>query len=329
MAMGTFILRRIVIMFPTLVMISVLAFIVIELPPGDFVTSYIQTLTTAGRNVDEKLIENIRHAYGLDRPVTVRYFMWVSRLVRGDFGFSLYYKAKVADLLSLRMPMTFMVAFMSLLFSWVIAFPIGVYSAVRQYSFGDYFWTILGFLGLATPNFLLALVLMFVASRYFNTSVGGLYSPEFQSAAMSFAKIWDFLKHLWVPMVVVGTAGTASLIRILRANLLDELKKPYVEMQRAKGLTEKKLIIKYPLRIAVNPFISSIGWILPSFISGTVITAVVLDLPTAGPLFLQAIRAQDMPLAGAFIMLTGGLTVVGMLVSDIMLAIVDPRVRYG
>ena len=327
--MGAYIARRVLIMLPTLVLISILAFLVIELPPGDFVTSYVQTLMTAGRQVDDAMIENIRHAYGLDRPVTVRYFLWISRLVRGDFGFSLFFKASVGEMLALRMPMTFLVTLLSLAFSWVVAFPIGVYSAVRQYSFGDYFWTVLGFLGLATPNFLLALVLMFVAARYFSTSVGGLFSPEFESAAFSLGKLWDFLKHVWVPMLVVGTAGTASLIRILRANLLDELKKPYVEMQRAKGVPEGRLIFKYPLRIAVNPFISSIGWILPQFVSGTVIVAVVLNLPTAGPLFLQAIRAQDMPLAGAFIMLTGIMTIVGMLVSDIVLAIVDPRIRYG
>ena len=327
--MGAYIARRVLIMLPTLVLISILAFVVIELPPGDYVSSYVQTLMQAGRNVDDALIENIRHAYGLDRPVAVRYFLWISRLLRGDFGFSLFFKASVGELLALRLPMTFLVTLFSLVFSWLVAFPIGVYSAVRQYSFGDYFWTVIGFLGLATPNFLLALVLMFVAAKYFDTSVGGLYSPEFQTVAFSLAKLWDFLKHVWVPMVVVGTAGTASLIRILRANLLDELKKPYVEMQRAKGVPEGKLIIKYPLRIAVNPFISSIGWIVPSFISGTVITAVVLDLPTAGPLFLQAIRAQDMPLAGAFIMLTGALTIIGMLVSDIVLAMVDPRIRYS
>jgi peptide/nickel transport system permease protein len=324
-----YVLRRIAVMFLVLVAVSVCAFAIIQLPPGDFLTDYIAALQMRGTSVDQAEVEALRHQYGLDRPIYAQYLRWMSKIVRGDMGWSFSYRRPVSDLLQERLPMTILISVLSLLFVYVVAVPIGIYSATRQYSLFDYGFTFTGFIGLATPNFLLALVLMFVAAKYLSTSVGGLLSPEFESAAFSLGKLWDFFKHVWVPIVVVGTAGTASLIRILRANLLDELKKPYVEMQRAKGVPEGRLIIRYPLRVAVNPFISSIGWILPQFVSGTVITAVVLNLPTAGPLFLQAVRAQDMPLAGAFIMLTGFLTIIGMLASDIVLAIVDPRIRYG
>ena len=315
-------------MIPTVFIISILTFFVIELPPGDYVSRYVGILEQQGRDIDQETVENLRRMYGLDKPTFVRYFIWIGKFMTGDMGFSLEFRKSVAEILGMRFAMTVTVTLASMLFTWLVAFPIGVYSAVRQYSVGDYFWTVIGFLGLAIPNFLFALVLMFFSARYLNISVGGLFSREFQEAPWSILKMVDLLKHIWIPMIVVGSAGTAGLIRILRANLLDELKKTYVELARAKGLKEARLLIKYPLRIAINPFIASVGWILPSLVSGTVITAIVLDLPTAGPIYLRAIRAEDMPLAGAFIMLIAILTVIGTLISDILLAIVDPRIRY-
>ena len=323
-----YVIRRVILMIPTVFLISIIAFIVIELPPGDYVSYYVLELESRGMDVSDAMVENIRSQYGLDKPVYIRYVTWFTKFIRGDLGFSLQWKRPVAELLGSRLLMTVVVTLTSLAFTWVVAFPIGIHSAIRQCSIFDYIFSVVGFLGLAIPNFLFALVLMFLTSKYFHIGVGGLFSRQFETAPWSIAKVFDLAKHLWVPMIVVGTAGTASLIRILRANLLDELKKPYVELARAKGLKESRLVIKYPLRIAINPFISSVGWILPSLISAEVITAVVLDLPTSGPIFLQALRNQDMPLAGAFIMLTGILTVIGTLLSDILLAIVDPRIRY-
>jgi peptide/nickel transport system permease protein len=324
----SYIVRRVLLAVPTIIAISVIAFIVIELPPGDYASTYVMRQQWAGREVTPEMEEVLRHRWGLDRPAYVRYFFWVRNFVTGDFGQSHDLGVPVRDVLLSRLAGTMLVTVAALLFSWLTAFPIGLYSALRQYSAGDYFWTFAGFLGLSIPNFLLALVLMFVSFRYLGAGIGGLFSAEYQEAPWSLAKVFDLLQHLWIPVVVVGTAGTASLIRILRANLLDELKKPYVEAARARGLNEIRLVIKYPLRIAVNPFVSSIGWVLPSLISGAVITAVVLDLPTAGPIFLQALRSEDMALAGAFVVLIGVMTVAGILISDIILAILDPRIRY-
>ena len=321
-------MRRVLLAVPTIIAISVIAFIVIELPPGDYASTYVMRQQWAGREVTPEMEEVLRHRWGLDRPAYIRYFFWVKNFVTGDFGLSHDLGVPVRDVLLSRLAGTVLVTVAALLFSWLTAFPIGLYSALRQYSAGDYFWTFAGFLGLSIPNFLLALVLMFVSFRYLGAGIGGLFSAEYQEAPWSLAKVFDLLQHLWIPVVVVGTAGTASLIRILRANLLDELKKPYVEAARARGLNEIRLVIKYPLRIAVNPFVSSIGWVLPSLISGAVITAVVLDLPTAGPIFLQALRSEDMALAGAFVVLIGVMTVAGILISDIILAILDPRIRY-
>lgn len=326
--MYSYIVRRCLIMIPTLFAISILVFIVIELPPGDVVAIRLQRLMRM--NETQEMIENWRHRYGLDRPAYVRYWRWISRFVTGDLGYSLSWSMQVYDVIAERFVLTAVISLLSLLFTWVMAFPIGIFSAVRQYSLGDYFWTVIGFLGLAIPNFLLALILMFLSYKYFpDLGVGGLFSQQFEGAPWSLAKVVNFLGHLWVPILVVGTAGTASLVRILRANLIDELKKPYVEMARSKGLSEVKVILKYPLRIAINPFLSTVGWVLPSLISGTVITAVVLGLPTAGPIFLDALRTQDMQLAGAFVMLSAALAVIGTLISDILLAIVDPRIKYS
>lgn len=326
--MLSYIIRRLLLMIPTIFAISIVAFIVIELPPGDYISTYTMQQEWGGRKVTEEQAANLRYRYGLDKPAYVRYFMWIKKFVRGDFGFSLEWGRPVGEILLSRLALTILVTMSAFLFSWIVAFPIGIYSALRQYSTGDYFWTFVGFLGLSIPNFLFALVLMFLSYKYFDTGIGGLFSQELQNAPWSWAKFVDLLRHLWVPTIVIGTAGTASIIRILRANMLDELQKAYVEMARAKGLSEMKLVLKYPLRIAINPIISSVGWVVPSLVSGAVITAVVLDLPTAGPIFLQALRNQDMALAGAFVMLIGIMTVVGILISDIILAILDPRIRY-
>lgn len=325
--MFAYLSRRFLLMIPTLLIISIISFIIIELPPGDIVTTRLAQMTR--QKVSQELIENLRHRYGLDRPVYVRYFIWISNFVRGDFGYSLYWNKPVKDLILSRFALTALISLLSLFFTWVMAFPIAIYSAVRQYSLADFFWTVVGFLGLAIPNFLLALVLMVLSYKYFpNLGIGGLFSSQFQGAAWSWGKFVNLLGHLWVPVVVIGTAGTAGLIRIVRANLLDELKKAYVQTARAKGVSEVRLILKYPVRMAINPFFSTVGWVLPSLIAGETITAVVLGLPTAGPLFLQALRAQDMQLAGAFVMLCAILTIMGTLISDILLVIVDPRIRY-
>ena len=324
-----YIARRLLLMIPTLFLISILAFTIIELPPGDFVPSRIMALLEDGNSVSLAEVENLRHIYGLDKPLYLRYWWWISKFVRGDFGYSLSWGRSVWDLLASRFALTALLALLSLLFTWAVAFPIGIYSAVRKYSLADYFWTCIGFLGLAVPNFLFALVLLFLTYTYFpNVGVGGLFSDEFQLASWSWAKFLNFLSHLWIPIVIIGTAGTAGLIRILRANLIDELKKPYVVMARAKGISEVRVILKYPVRIAINPFLSTVGWVLPSLIAGETITAIVLGLPTAGPLFLGALRVQDMQLAGAFVMLSATLAIIGTLFSDILLAAVDPRIRY-
>ena len=326
--MGAYIVRRLLLVAPTLLVISIIAFVIIELPPGDYVSNYIDQLEQQGTLTSEEMAESFRHRFGFDRPGSVRYLLWVGRFVRGDFGFSLDHRMPVREVLLSRLALTMVVALASLLFSWIVAFPIAVYSATHQYSVGDYFWTFVGFIGLSIPNFLFALVLMILSVKYLDTGVGGLFSQHYQQAGWSLGKVLDLLKHLWIPAIVVGTASTAGLIRILRANLLDELKKPYVDMARAKGVAEVRLVFKYPVRVAINPFISSIGWVLPFLVSGAIVTSVVLDLPTAGPIFLRALRAQDMPMAGAFVMLIGFLTTIGTLVSDILLAILDPRIRF-
>lgn len=315
-------------MIPTLWLISVLSFFIIELPPGDFVTNEIQRMQAQGIYSEEEML-NMRIRYGLDKPLLGRYVKWFGDFIVGDFGFSLSYQRHVRDLLMGRFFLTAMISLLSMLFAWAIAFPIGILSAIRQYSVWDNFWTFIGLLGLATPNFLIALVFMVLSYQWFpELEVGGLFSSQYMYEPWSWGKLVDFLGHLWIPVVVVGTAGTAGTIRITRANLLDELKKPYVEMARSKGMSELRVILKYPLRISLNPFFAGIGGILPALIAGETITAVVLSIPTAGPLVLEALFKQDMHLAGAYIMLVSTFTVVGTLVSDIVLAIVDPRIRY-
>ena len=324
-----FIVRRLLAMIPYLFALSIVIFVLIELPPGDFATTYAAQLSASGETVDAATIENLRHRFGLDQPVYVQYWRWISGVMRGDFGYSFQWQEPVSQLIWGNMGLTVLVTLSTLMFTWAIAFPIGVYSAVRKYSVGDMVATFLGYLGLATPNFLMALILMYVGVVYFGQDVGGLFSQQYQGAPWSWAKFLDLLAHLWVPVVVLGTSGTASLIRIMRANLLDELNKPYVTTARAKGMSELGLLLKYPVRLALNPFVSTVGWVLPHLISGLIITAVVLNLPVAGPLFLQSLLSQDMYLAGAFLLLLCLLTMIGTLISDVLLALLDPRIRYG
>lgn len=327
--MLAFIARRIVYMLVTLVAISVMTFIIIQLPPGDFVTSMVAQLNLQGTTVDPAEMAALRARYGLDDPLPVQYWKWISNIVfAGDFGFSLQWRRPVADLLWNRLGLTFVLALVTLLFIWAISLPIGIYTAVRKNTVGDYLATFIGVIGLAIPNFLFALVLMYLSFKYFNTGIGGLFSPEYENAPWTPGKLLDLGNHLIIPTIVLGTSGTAALVRILRANLLDELSKPYVTTARAYGLSERKLLLKYPVRVALNPFISTVGWVLPTLVSGATITAVVLNLPMTGPLLLQALISQDMYLAGSFIMMLSALTVVGTLLSDLLLAWLDPRIRY-
>ncbi|WP_374621748.1 ABC transporter permease [Devosia sp.] len=324
-----YVIKRLVYMIPTLVGMSIIAFLIIQLPPGDYVSSMIASMSDSGQNFDPAQIEALRRAYGFDDPAWLQYLKWITGiLTRGDFGYSFEWNRPVAELIWERMGSTLAISVASLLFVWAVSLPIGIYSAMRRHSVGDYAFTLLGFLGLAVPNFILALTLMYVSYRFLGQSVGGLFSPEHIDAPWSWDKLVDLLAHLWIPIVVIGTNGTAALIRILRANLSDELNKPYVVTARAKGLPEHRAVLKYPVRIALNPFVSAIGWVLPELISGVTITAIVLNLPTAGPLLLRALISQDMYLAGSFILLMGVLTLVGMLISDLLLALLDPRIRF-
>jgi peptide/nickel transport system permease protein len=326
--MLTYILRRIVLLIPTILVISVISFLIIQLPPGDFLTAQIAVLQNQGQLVDESVIQAMQQQYGLDQPMYVQYWKWISGIVlRGDFGQSLQWRQPVADLIWERLLLTVLLSLASLLFIWAVAFPVGIYSAIKQYSPGDYFFTFLSFVGLGVPNFLIALVIMWFAFTKLGLSVAGLFSPDYQNAPWSWARFGDLLAHIWVPMVVLGMGGTAGLIRIMRANLLDELNRPYVETARAKGVEERKLIMKYPVRLALNPFVSTVGWTLPGLVSGSVIVSVVLNLPTTGPLLLTALQAQDMYLAGSFLLMLSVLTVIGTLISDILLAWLDPRIR--
>ena len=323
-----FITRRVLYMIPTFIAVSIVAFAIIQLPPGDYLTTLVASMASQGETVDPAALEALRARYGLGEPMYVQYFKWMSNIfLRGDFGHSFEWNQPVIDLIWSRLALTFMLSLSTLLFVWAVALPVGIYSAVRQYSLGDYTFTFLGFIGLAIPNFLLALVLMYVAFKYFNQSVGGLFSPDYQEAAWTWAKLKDLLAHLWIPIVIIGTAGTASLIRVMRANLLDELHKPYVVTARAKGLPEWQVIMRYPVRVALNPFVSTIGWVLPALISGEAIVSIVLSLPTTGPLLLRSLMSQDMYLAGSFILMLSTLTILGTLLSDILLALLDPRIR--
>jgi peptide/nickel transport system permease protein len=322
-----YILWRITVMIPTLLIISALVFTIIELPPGDYFESYIADLAAQGEDVDMQEIAELRAEYGFDKPPVVRYFYWVAGMLHGDFGYSFEYQLPVSEVVGERMWLTILVSFVTILFTWVIAFPIGMYSATHQYSWSDYGLTFFGLLGIAIPNFMLALILMYFANIWFGTSIGHLMDQKFLNEPMSWEKARSILSHLWIPVIIVGTAGTAGMIRRLRANLLDELQKQYVMTARAKGLHPFRTLVKYPLRMALNFFVSDIGSILPSIISGAEITAIVLSLETTGPMLIKALQSQDMYLAGSFLMFLALLTVIGVLISDIALAFLDPRIR--
>jgi peptide/nickel transport system permease protein len=315
-------------MIPTVVLVSVVTFLIIQLPPGDYLDTLAAELSDSG-GLDEGTKEALRVRYGLGESFFVQYWKWISGIVlHGDFGLSFEKNLPVGDLIWDRLGWTFAISLMTLLFIWAVALPIGIYSAVKKYSFGDYAATFFGFIGLAVPNFLLALVMMYVAFKYFGQSVGGLVSPEYIGEPWTTEKFVDLLKHIWMPIFVVGTSGAAALIRIMRANLLDELYRPYVVTARAKGMSEFQLLMRYPVRVALNPFISTIGWILPTLVSGEIIVAVVMNLPTTGPMLLRALLVQDMYLAGSLILIVSLLTVLGTLISDLLLAWIDPRIRY-
>jgi peptide/nickel transport system permease protein len=326
--MAQYIARRVLLMIPTLIVISIISFIIIQLPPGDYLSSYVATLLEQGDIVDEQILENMRRRYGLGQPVYVQYLKWVWGMLHGDFGKSMEWQVSVSSLIWERLALTFALSVFTMLFTWSLAIPVGVFSATHQYSIADYTFTFFGFVGLGVPNFMLALILMYVAMTVFGQTVGGLFSAEFIRAPWSWAKFVDMLKHIWIPMIILGTGGTAGLIRTMRAQMLDELPKPYVVTGRAKGLSERKLIWKYPVRVAMNPFFSGLSTALPNLISGSTIVSVVLSLQTTGPLMWRALRSQDMYLAGSFLLMLSILTVISTLLSDIVLAAMDPRIRY-
>ena len=325
--MFQYIIRRVLIMIPTLIVISAVIFTIIKLPPGDYFTTYIETLRASGEQADLQKIAFLRAQYHFDEPAWVQYAYWVSGLIHGDLGYSFEYDLPVSAVVGDRLMLTFIVSFSTIVFTWIVSFPIGVYSATHQYSWSDYSLTFLGFLGLATPNFLLALVLLYFANVYFGLSIGGLMEPQYLDKPWSTAKAMSVLSHLWIPVLVIGASGTAGMIRRLRANLLDELQKQYVVTARAKGLPPFRALVKYPLRMSLNPFIADIGALLPHVISGAAVVSVVLSLPTTGPMLLSALRSQDMYLAGSFLMFMATLTVIGVFVSDLALAWLDPRIR--
>lgn len=322
-----YLLRRILYGLLTIFAVSILSFMIIQLPPGDYVTSYIASLEAQGDQVSAEEAAALREYFGLGDPIYVQYGKWMWQISKGNFGMSFQYRVPVTQVIGERLLLTIILALGSVVFIWIVAIPIGIYSAIRQYSVQDYIATTLGFIGLAVPDFLLALVLMYFAWDIFGLSIGDLFSPEYKVAPWSMGRVIDLMQHMVIPIIVLGTAGTASLIRITRANLLDELRKPYVVTARAKGLSEWQLIMKYPVRLALNPIISLTAYIFPFLVSGSIIVSVVLSLPTVGPVLLRSLLSQDMFLAGAIILLIGVMTVIGTLLSDILLGIVDPRVR--
>ena len=322
-----YVIKRLLLLPLLLFIFSVFSFAVIQAPPGDFVTSYIAELATSGSSMDQAQMDALRDLYGLDEPVYVQYLKWTGRMLKGDLGVSLDWQRPITELIGQRLLLTVMLGLFTFGFTWAVAIPIGILSATRQYSFFDYFFTIVNYFGVATPTFMTALVLMWLAFKHFGVSVTGLFSAEYIDAPWTWARVVDMLKHMWLPMVILGLDGTARLARVMRANLLDELNKPYVEMARAKGMSEWRLVLKYPVRLAMNPLISTIGWYLPLIFSGSVIVATVMNLPTIGPMLLRALITQDMFLAGSIILIYCFLAIIGTLISDILLAWLDPRIR--
>ena len=325
--MTRYILQRLALLPLLMVIYTFVIFAIIQAPPGDFLTAYVATLSSSGSSISAEQIAALRQQYGLDQPFYIQYVRWIEHLFHGDFGLSLEYQRPNADLISEQIGLTLALALFSFVLTWAIAVPAGIYSATHPRSLGDHVLTVINYVGVATPNFMLALILMWVAFAYFDVSVTGLYSPEFVEAPWSFAKFMDLLGHIWLPALVLGIAGTARLSRIMRANLLDELNKPYVVTARAKGMKEWRLVLRYPVRLAFNPLVSTIGWYLPALFSGSLIVATVMNLPNIGPLLLRALINQDMYLAGGILLIYSFLTIVGTLLSDVLLALVDPRIR--
>ena len=327
--MAAYVIRRVIYALITLLVVSLVAYIIIQLPPGDYLTSYIMRLEAQGGEVTDAEVETLKREYGFDLPAHARYLKWLRNLLRGDLGRSFFYNRPVLELLAERLPLSLMVSLLALLFTYLVSIPVGIYSATHQYSLWDYTLSLVGFVGLATPNFILALLLMFFFFKSFGLSIGGLFSPEYLLQPWSWAKFVDMLKHLPVPVIVIGTAGTAGLIRVMRGLLLDEMAKQYVVTARAKGVRERRLLFKYPVRVSLNPIVSTIGWTLPAIVSGQTITAIVLSLPTVGPLLLEALINEDIILAGSVVMILSFLTVLGTLLSDLLLVTIDPRIRFS
>ncbi len=327
--MLAYIARRLVLAILTIWAITVISFVIIQLPPGDYVTSYIASMSASGSAVSEAEADALREQLGLNRPVYIQYIKWMGLILQGNFGMAMEWARPVRDVIGDRLTLTVVVSLAAVIFTWALALPIGIYSAVKRYSVGDYVATFIGFIGLAIPGFMLALIVMYVSFKYFNANIGGLFSAEFADAPWNWAKFVDMLKHLPIVAIVLGIGGTAQMIRIMRSNLLDELRKPYVMTARARGLSETRVILKYPVRVALNPFVSTIGYLFPYIVSGSIIVSMVLSLPTVGPLLLKALIAQDMFLAGTIILMLGVMTVVGTFISDLLLMWVDPRIRLG
>jgi peptide/nickel transport system permease protein len=322
-----YITKRLLILPLLLFVFSVVAFLLIQAPPGDFVTSYVAELTASGSSMDQIQIDALRELYGLDQPIHLQYFKWISRILQGDLGVSLDWRKPISELIGERLLLTILLGTFTLLLTWALAVPIGIISATRKYTAVDYFFTVFNYIGVATPTFMTALILMWLAFAYLGITITGLFSPEYVDAPWSVGRVVDLGKHIWLPVVILALDGTARLARIMRANLLDELNKPYMEMARAKGMSEWRLVMKYPVRLAINPLVSSLGWYLPLIFSGSLIVATVLNLPTIGPLLLRSLRSQDMFLAGTIVLVYFGLAVIGTLLSDVLLAWLDPRIR--
>jgi len=319
--------QRLVLLPFLMLVYSFVIFTIIQAPPGDFLTSYVATLSASGTSISAEQVRALRHEYGLDQAFIVQYLRWLQNLFSGNLGLSLEYQRPNAELIGDQLVLTVALAFMSFIFTWMIAIPTGIYSATHQRSMVDHALTVINYVGVATPNFMLALVLMWIAFAYFGISVTGLFSPEYIDAPWSLDRVIDLTQHIWLPAVVLGVAGTARLTRIMRANLLDELNKPYVVTARAKGMREWRLVLHYPVRLALNPLVSTIGWYLPQLFSGSLIVATVMNLPNIGPLLLRALVNRDMYLAGAILLIYSFLTIVGTLLSDVLLALIDPRIR--
>ncbi len=322
-----FIVQRLLILPILLVVFSIIVFWLVQAPPGDFLTSYVANLASGGSSIQEEQVEALRHQFGLDQPMYIRYLYWMRGLLKGDLGYSLEYQRPNSELIAERLVLTVFLALFAFAITWIVAVPAGIYSATHQNSLLDYAFALLNYIGVATPNFMLALILMWFAFSWFGLSVTGLFSPDYVQAPWSLARLIDLLKHIWLPGIVLGIAGTARLMRVMRANLLDELHKPYVVTARAKGMSEWALVLKYPVRLAINPLVSTIGWYLPQLFSGSLIVATVMNLPNIGPLLLRALTQRDMYLSGSILLIYCLLTIIGTLISDILLALVDPRIR--